>query len=234
MEPDDPHTSHRSTPQELQQLIAHQRAAVPFLTWREPGGPLQFVTLDAGRTGATIGRAPKADVRLKDDGAVSSVHAELRPLAEQWVVSDDGLSRNGTYVDGAKVGMHHRLRDQDRIRVGNTLLVFHAPQPAGAIGQELAPTFTIDASDAVDRSDLSRIELDVLRLLCAPILADRNAEPAPTQQIAGEVMLTTYGVKRILTRLFKKFNIPRDARNKRSMLVRKAIDSAVISRRDMR
>ena len=93
--------------------------ASPFLVCRDADG--QAAPGTARRTGeVTIGRDPGADVCLDWDERVSGLHAELRRMGRQWLVVDDGLSRNGTFVNGERVVGRRRLRDRDQVRVGAT------------------------------------------------------------------------------------------------------------------
>jgi two-component system cell cycle response regulator len=64
-----------------------------------------------------IGRAGRASLILRDDG-VSRVHARLRRLGDALVVEDLG-SRNGTFVNGARLGGPMVVRDGDKIHVGH-------------------------------------------------------------------------------------------------------------------
>lgn len=75
----------------------------------------------------TIGRGMSADVILAWDEGVSRLHAELQRLADSWVVVDDGLSANGTYVNGELVERRRRLHDGDELRFGSTAIRFEAP-----------------------------------------------------------------------------------------------------------
>jgi pSer/pThr/pTyr-binding forkhead associated (FHA) protein len=68
-----------------------------------------------------------ADVALTWDPGVSRVHAELARLADDWTVVDDGLSRNGTFVNGERVEGRRRRFDGDILRCGETDLSFHSP-----------------------------------------------------------------------------------------------------------
>jgi class 3 adenylate cyclase len=72
----------------------------------------------------TIGRGEGADVSLPWDRSVSSVHAQAVKVGEHWLIADEGVSRNGTFVNGERVSGRRRLRDDDVIRVGRTTLVF--------------------------------------------------------------------------------------------------------------
>ena len=48
-------------------------------------------------------------------------------MGNDWAVSDDGLSTNGTYCNGERVRGRRRLRDGDQLRVGRSLVAFRAP-----------------------------------------------------------------------------------------------------------
>ncbi|HVT90347.1 MAG TPA: ATP-binding protein [Tepidisphaeraceae bacterium] len=59
------------------------------------------------------------------DNTVSRRHAELHPIAKEWILKDLG-SANGTYVNGIRVNNTYTLKLGDQIRVGRSLLVFGA------------------------------------------------------------------------------------------------------------
>jgi signal transduction histidine kinase len=68
----------------------------------------------------TIGRSPEADVRL-DDPLVSGEHARVEREGDRVVLRDLG-SRNGTWVNGARVG-EAELRAGDHLTIGSVGLV---------------------------------------------------------------------------------------------------------------
>ncbi|HYE98152.1 MAG TPA: GGDEF domain-containing protein [Planctomycetota bacterium] len=68
----------------------------------------------------TIGRGPGADVILHDD-RVSKVHCAVRVDGQGEVEVTDNGSRNGTYVDGARIE-RSILRPQSELRLGGTVL----------------------------------------------------------------------------------------------------------------
>jgi pSer/pThr/pTyr-binding forkhead associated (FHA) protein len=70
-----------------------------------------------------------ADVALTWDPDVSRVHAELARLADDWTVVDDGLSRNGTFINGERVEGRRRLFDGDILRCGETDLLIPLAVP---------------------------------------------------------------------------------------------------------
>jgi len=57
------------------------------------------------------------DVALPWDLTVSRVHAELVAVGDVWTVADDGLSRNGVFVNGERLVSRRRLRDGDALRI---------------------------------------------------------------------------------------------------------------------
>src|SRR5690242_15835616 len=88
---------------ELQALLAAERAGCPFLLYRDGAGEQRLRVLDDAGGWLTLGRSAEADVTLAWDERVSGVHAELHRAAGQWTVTDDGLSMNGTFVNGARL-----------------------------------------------------------------------------------------------------------------------------------
>jgi hypothetical protein len=72
--------------------------------------------------GGVIGRSRDCDIVLEDTG-VSRRHAELRPGADGWAVTDLG-STNGVRVNGQDIHGAHPLRPGDRLELGSTEIVF--------------------------------------------------------------------------------------------------------------
>ena len=88
------------------------------------GGPNEgsSITLSGGMT--MIGRAPLNDIVLEEPG-VSRQHAGIRGDSEGYWLADLG-SRNGTFVNGERVGVDpRRLRNFDRIELGGTSTRVH-------------------------------------------------------------------------------------------------------------
>jgi len=97
-----------------------ERLGHPFLVYRDEAGEQQILPLGAVDR-ATVGRGPEVDVRLDPDPEVSRLHAELERLAGAWVLTDDGLSQNGSYLNGDRVSGRRRLRDGDLLRRANAV-----------------------------------------------------------------------------------------------------------------
>ncbi len=81
------------------------------------GGPDEGNSISLSMGMLMIGRAPLNDIVL-DESGVSRQHAGIRGDSEGYWVSDLG-SRNGTFVNGEKLGSEPRqLRNFDRIELG--------------------------------------------------------------------------------------------------------------------
>ena len=75
----------------------------------------------------SIGRASDCSIPIKDR-YLSRKHAEIVQAHGTWVLKDCG-SANGTYLNGVRVERDHPLRGGDRIRLGDTELVFETSEP---------------------------------------------------------------------------------------------------------
>jgi class 3 adenylate cyclase len=100
------------------------RSATPCLSYRDAGGAPHVYALEQEHA-VTIGRSSEVEVSLSWDLSVSLVHAEVVRLGSHWLISDDGVSRNGTFVNGERVSGRRRLRHGDTVRLGRTELTFH-------------------------------------------------------------------------------------------------------------
>jgi class 3 adenylate cyclase len=115
-------SSRPTSARELKDVIEIERKGVPFLLYRDDSGAQRVHLLENDR--AVIGRGNDVDICLAWDLSVSIVHAEAVRLGAQWLISDDGVSRNGTFVNGERLNGRRRLRNGDVVRVGRTALAF--------------------------------------------------------------------------------------------------------------
>jgi len=99
------------------------------LTYRDREGLDVSLIVEAANTPLSIGRSPEADVTLAHDLRVSRLHAQLDCIAGAWLLVDDGLSTNGTYVESERVAGRQRLDPGDVIAVGDTKLRFEPLKP---------------------------------------------------------------------------------------------------------
>ncbi|MEV6429984.1 FHA domain-containing protein [Nocardia sp. NPDC051463] len=185
--------------------------------------------LTADRQRITIGRSPQADLALPWDAEVSRLHAAVEYLGAHWTIVDDGLSRNGTFINGERLVGRRRLMAGDRIRVGTSLVSFH---DFGSEADEATRTST--GSIPTLRS-LTETQRAVLIALCRPYKNGAGfATPASNQQIADELFLSVDAIKTHLRALFAKFGVESLPQNlKRVRLAGLAMQSGLISDRDL-
>jgi pSer/pThr/pTyr-binding forkhead associated (FHA) protein len=216
------------TASELKAQIEAERGGVPFLVYRDGEGIQQLFVLSEGIERVTVGRAASTDIWLDWDTEVSRLHAELGRIGHGWTVSDDGLSRNGTHVNGERVIGRRLLADGDVVRFGKTSTVFRQPP-----GSEV--TETVVASDAVGRASLSDAQRRVLVALCRPFKDTSGyVTPATNAQIAEELFLSIDAVKTHLRALFTKFGVEDLPQNqKRIRLVELALKGGIVTPRDL-
>jgi pSer/pThr/pTyr-binding forkhead associated (FHA) protein len=206
------------TPAELAERLQAERRGVPFALYLDGDGRQRIVELSGGGP-LCIGRQPSAEIALSWDTEVSRAHAMLERVGEEWTLVDDGLSRNGSYVNGQRVRSRQRLSDGDTITVGRTQIVF------AAAGQELVPTETTRESAP---PDLSAAQRRVLAALCKPFLEDAYAAPPSNREIAEQLVVSVETVKSHLHALFELFGVEDMPQNrKRAELVRRAFERGV-------
>jgi hypothetical protein len=221
-----PLQAHSASPAELRARIEAERRGRPFLVFRDGDGSQQLLDL-AGLERLSIGRGAGNELSLPWDTEVSRLHAELEAIAGEWTASDDGLSRNGTFVNGTRISGRTRLRDGDVVRVGQTSIAYRRPEtedsmPTRVAGVRLALT------------DLPPTQRQVLIALARPYKHDEFAVPATNQDIADELHLSVDAVKSHLRTLFQRFGIEHLPQNqKRSRLVAEALQSGVLATRDL-
>jgi pSer/pThr/pTyr-binding forkhead associated (FHA) protein len=221
-----PIAAHTATPAELQERMDAQGRGEPFLVLRQPGS-VQVIVALAERSHLTIGRRPEADVALPWDAEVSRLHAELHRIGSDWIVVDDGLSTNGTWVGERRVTGRVPLRDGDLVRVGNTLIAFCSPRFDGsgtALAQDLATVVKI-----------SPAQKRVLVALCRPAIEGTGLAVPPTnQQLAETLFLSVDSIKTHMRALIDAFGVDDlPQAQKRPALIERAIRVGVVGPRDL-
>jgi pSer/pThr/pTyr-binding forkhead associated (FHA) protein len=218
---------HAASPVELQEQLVAARGGSPFLLLRDGQGRQQIIRLE-GRHELTVGRDDHTDVALSWDSHVSRLHAELKCIGNQWTIVDDGLSSNGSFVNGERLAGRRRLADGDALRFGRTQVLFRAPAHAGssatAFGENIPTVET-----------LSPAQRRVIVALCRPYKGSPPfATPATNQEIAAELVLSVDAIKTHLRVLFQKFGVEDLPQNqKRARLVERALLSGIVTEREL-
>lgn len=215
--------THVRSAAELRDIIHAERAGRPFLVWRESDGVQQISVLADGDH-VTVGRRSSNDIVLSGDAEVSRTHAELELIGEDWTISDDGLSRNGTFVNGERIARRRRLADGDVLVLGRTSVEFRAPGHGSTV-------ITVPGPSSLTRRDLTETQRKILIALCRPYRArDPYATPASNQDIAREVFLGVDAVKNHLRLLFQRFDISNLPQNqKRARLAQYAFQLGLVT-----
>jgi hypothetical protein len=173
----------------------------------------------------TLGKASTNDVSLEHDETVSRLHAVFENLGFAWSIRDLG-SRNGTYLNGERISAERVLRSKDEVRVGKTRLIFWEVRDSGE-GPRDEETVAAQPSELPPR--LTRRELDVLIVLCRPLVSDDPfPEPASVRRMASELFVTEAAVKQHLQNMYDKFSIPTEG-DRRVRLANEALRRGAVT-----
>jgi hypothetical protein len=165
----------------------------------------------------TIGRGGGVDVALSDP-TVSRLHCELVRRGEHVYVCDQGLSSNGTLVNGRPVS-RRVLSDGDVVQVGRTRLRLTG---VAEVADDAVPL------NRSSMPELTRREQEVLISLCRPALQqDAFVAPASAAAVAEELVVTEAAVKQHLLRLYQKFRVE-EGPNRRARLANEVISAGVV------
>jgi pSer/pThr/pTyr-binding forkhead associated (FHA) protein len=213
---------HDFTPAELAEQLEADRRGQSYLLYRERGIRQRLLVLEGARV--AVGRAAGNELELDWDPEVSRVHALLERISGRWTIVDDGLSSNGTFVNGRRVHGRRRLTDRDVVRVGRTELLFRATADS--------PDKTPLATDPARLAGLTEAQRRVLSALCRPLTEGAGLPVAASnREIAHELSLSVEAVRTHLKALFLLFEVPELPPNrKRAELTRRAVASGILSR----
>lgn len=214
------------TAADINAVLVAERDGLPFVHYRDGDGIQHLLTLGDQRV--TIGREFDNDLVLDWDREASRLHALLERLGGSWTVVDDGMSRNGTFVNGVRVRGRRRLGDGDEVRIGTTVVSFRDP----VVGAEETPLATAATAAATVTPGQRR----VLIALCKPLLEPGavGAVPPSNAEIAGELTVSVEAVRTHLKTLFRLFEVPDLPQNrKRAELARRALASGVVLAQDL-
>lgn len=195
-----------------------EQDGVAFVQFRDDRDELVLQRLSTD--GIAVGRSEENGLVFAWDREVSRFHAEFERRGGQWLIVDEGLARNGTFVDGERVVGRRRLIDGCLIRFGKTVVLFR--DPAGSAGTATTQLGSV----AMVAPELTATQTAVVAALCRPVLSGdrRGSTPATNQEIADELFLSVDAIKGHLRILFQKFGVADLPQNrKRAALVEKAI-----------
>ena len=203
-------------------------ASHPRLLYRDGDDQERVLSLAPDMTHASIGRLSSSDLVLDWDTQVSRRHAKLERAGESWTVVDDGLSSNGTFVNGERLSGRRPLSDGDALSFGTTTVIYRSPgaeQQAEPTGEGAAPTGV----------ELSTTQRRVLAALCRPYKGGSVfANPPTDEEIAAELFLSAGAVKTHVAVLVAKFgldDVPEDQRRVR--LAERATKTGAITDREL-
>jgi hypothetical protein len=210
-----------STATELKARLEAERRGEAFLVYRNPRGKQVIVPL-SGRQ-RTVGRREDNDIALVWDNHVSRLHAQIERIKGDWCLVDEGLSRNGSFVNGERIVGKRRLEDGDRLCFGSSAMVYRAPVTA-----RMETTVGVKGSEA--SVPLSETRRKVLIALARPVAESAFATPATNQAIADELSLSVDAVKGHLRALFEQFGLSDLPQNqKRATLAATVLLNGVIA-----
>ncbi len=214
---------------ELKAQIEAEREGRPFLVFRDGEDAQVIFAVVVGADELWVGRSESADVRLHWDEEVSSLHAQIEVVRDECTLVDDGLSRNGSFVNEERVHGRRHLRDGDTIRFGRTGVLYRRPGAGGGSEE------TVVASEAMAAATISPAQRKVLLALCRPYKDGGNfATPATNQEIGAELHLSVDAVKTHMRALFEKLGVGDLPQNqKRAAVAERALQNGLISNREL-
>jgi pSer/pThr/pTyr-binding forkhead associated (FHA) protein len=212
---------------DLKARIEAERSGRPFLVFKDREDRQQLFVFAPGSASASVGRRPSSDLLLDWDHQVSRLHARFERDEDGWVLVDDGLSSNGTFVNDERLRGRRRLTDGDTLRFGATTVTFRSPER-----ERPGPA---DAAQTPVAVRLSTTQRRVLVALCRPYKGRTGfASPATDQQIADELFLSVGAVRTHLRVLYAKLGVEELPQNEtRVHLVERAFSAGLISERDL-
>lgn len=159
-------------------------------------GPTSF-GLEGGPV--VVGRSGDCDLALEGDDSVSRHHAVLEQFGRVWQIHDLG-SRNGTWINGARLAGERALHHDDTINIGRTRIVFRDRSHAG----ETSATSPLAAPPRLTPAQ-SRTLVELVR----PVLKPDKPVPAPAteEEIARRLFVSRSAVRQNLSTLYDKFGI---------------------------
>jgi adenylate cyclase len=132
-----------------------------------------------GESSWKLGRGSQCAIVLEDD-LVSRNHAMIQRMDSKDYVLIDMGSRNGSFVNDRRLSTPVKLRDGDRLTLGNAHMVFHNPQETGHSGSLLDE----DAAATVCHFKQCLVSVLVIDIRAFTVLS-QNVDEAMLCQLTG-------------------------------------------------
>ena len=206
-----------------------ERSGSAFLEFTDRNGTERVFVFEPGSQSASVGRRSTSDLALDWDDQVSRLHARFERVDDAWGLVDDGLSSNGTFINGERLDGTRRLRDGDILRFGATTVTFRASrqQPPEPLRREAPPAAPAVALSSTQRRVLIALSRQYLE-------GNAFATPAGDEEIADELVVSIDEVQGHLRVLYAKLGVETEPRDQaRARLVEQAVSAGLISERDL-
>lgn len=142
-----------------------------------------------GTSATTLGRAAECTIPIRDR-YLSRKHAEIIPQGSVWLLKDCG-SANGTFINGVRVKDEHPLRSGDRIRIGDTELIFQSEATTdrflAVADSRVTPAISIPIKD-LDRATPALSQTSINRLQVLNLLARELIGDCPLDELFGFIL----------------------------------------------
>ena len=150
-------------------------------------GPDKGRQCEVDKSTIYIGRAPENDVQIKDK-SVSRVHLKIVKRGNKFFITDL-KSRNGTFIDGVRIGpeMEYEIKEGMPVAIGKTFFSLGKPYPDDV----LAVLDSIDLFKELDEGDGSEP-------------ADRPSTPKNNMELiykVSTVLMQSINTKEILEKI---------------------------------
>ena len=157
----------------------------------------------------TVGRAVENDIVITSK-RVSREHARVR--REGWrVLLEDLGSTNGTYLNDERIHTPTALQDDDQIKIGDVILVFHDPDVT--YRDTPFPELEVDLAAGIVRVDRRVVELSPKEFALLGYLSGRAGQVCSKDDIGSAVWpeyhegVYDYQIENLVRRLRSKLEL---------------------------
>ncbi len=175
----EPLTLGSRTPEEHEERQAAVDRGSPFLLFSDGDSRQRIFDLQApAATRSRSVAASRPTSRCRGIRRPRACTPSSPICAGEWTICDDGLSQNGTWVNGLRLAGRRRLADGDLVKIGRTIMSFHQPGIEG-------PGPTMVEAELSSTPRFSEQQQRILRALCRPLFGDGDGfDPASDLEVA--------------------------------------------------